>query len=66
MNEFIEIHECPRGGVMIIRKSAIESLRALPSGGCLITRNNGGDYIEVSESYEDLRAALLEPKEGKV
>ena len=64
MNGFIEIHQCPRGEVMIIRKSAIESLRALPGGSCLITRNNGGDYIEVFDSYEDLRKMLI--GEGEV
>ena len=64
MNEFIEIHMCPRGEAMIIRKSAIESLRALPSGSSLITQNNGGDYIEVSDSYEDLRKMLI--GEGEV
>ena len=63
MNEFIEIHVCPRGEAMIIRKSAIESMRALPGGSCLIHRNNP---IPVSDSYEELRAALLELKEGKV
>ena len=64
MNEFIEIHVCPRGEAMIIRKSAIESLRALPGGSCLITRNNGGDYIEVSDSYEYLMKKLI--GEGEV
>lgn len=64
MNEFIEIHVCPKGGAMIIRKSAVESLWELSSGGCLIHRNNREDYIEVSDSYEDLRKMLI--GEGKV
>lgn len=65
MSEFIEIHLCPKGEAMIIRKSAVDSLWESPNGGCLICHSNRVKLIEVSDSYEDLRAALLEPKEGK-
>lgn len=64
MNEFIEIHVCPRGEAMIIRKSAIESMRALPGGSFLIRCNNREDYIEASDSYEYLRKMLI--GEGEV
>lgn len=63
MNEFIEIHLCPKGEAMIIRKSAVESLWEAPNGGCLICQSNRVKLIEVTDSYEDLRKMLI--GEGK-
>ena len=64
MNEFIEIHVCPKGEAMIIQKSSIESLWALPNGGCMVVLNGRNDPIQVSDSYEDLRKMLI--GEGEV
>ena len=64
MNEFIEIHLCPKGEAMIIRKSAVESLWESPNGGCLIYQSNRVKLIEVSDSYEDLKKMLI--GEGRV
>lgn len=59
MNEFIEIHLCPKGEAMIIQKSSIESLWASPNGGCLICQRNRVKLIEVSDCYEDLMKRLI-------
>lgn len=64
MNEFIEIHVCPKGEAMIIQKSSIESLWALPNGGCMMCQSNRVKLIQVSDSYEDLRKMLI--GEGEV
>ena len=70
MNEFIEIHVMPKNEAIIIQKTVIEALWPAPHGGCnigyLVAHGARTVNIEVSDSYEDLRAALLELKEGKV
>lgn len=65
MNEFIEIHITPKNEPMIIRSAFIAGVRVSQNGGCMIVLNGPNEPLQVSDSYVDLRAALLEPKEGK-
>lgn len=64
MNEFIEIHLCPKGEAMIIRKSIVASLWEAPNGGCMIVLNGRNEPLQVSDSYEDLMKMLI--GEGEV
>ena len=70
MSNFIEIHIRPKNEAIIIQKTVIEALWPAPHGGCnigyLVAHGARTVNIEVSDSYEELRAALLELKEGKV
>ena len=70
MSNFIEIHIRPKNEAIIIQKTVIEALWSAPHGGCnigyLVGHGARTVNIEVSDSYEELRAALLELKEGKV
>ena len=65
MNEFIEIHVMPKNEARIIRTAFIAGVRVSQNGGCMIVLNGRNAPLQVSDSYEDLRAALLEPKEGE-
>ena len=65
MNEFIEIHVMPKNEARIIRIAFIAGVRVSQNGGCMIVLNGRDEPLQVSDSYEGLRAALLEPKEGK-
>lgn len=65
MNEFIEIHVMPKNEARIIRIAFIAGVRVSQNGGCMIVLNGRNEPLQVSDSYEDLRAALLEPKEDK-
>lgn len=66
MNEFIEIHVLPKNEPRIIRSAFIAGVRVSQNGGSIIVLNGRNNPIPVSDSYEGLRAALLELKEGKV
>ena len=66
MNEFIEIHVMPKNEARIIRTAFIAGVRVSQNGGSMIFLNGRNDPLQVSDSYEDLRAALLELKEGEV
>ena len=66
MNEFIEIHVMPKNEARIIRIAFIAGVRVSQNGGCMIVLNGRNEPLQVSDSYEDLRAALLELKEDKI
>ena len=66
MNEFIEIHVMPKNEPRIIRSAFVAGVRISQNGGSMIFLNGRDNPLQVSDSYEDLRAALLELKEGKV
>lgn len=65
MNEFIEIHVMPKNEPRIIRSAFIAGVRVSQNGGSIIVLNGRNNPLQVSDSYEDLRAALLESKEGE-
>ena len=61
VGDFIELHDSNSNNPILIRKSEIKSVYVYGKNGSIVSVIAGNREFDVRESYEDVRAMIVDP-----